>query len=207
MPERKYEIHNYLLRSSEKRHPILHRLLLENGVLKPVRRKEKDLFIFLARVITGQQLSTKAAKSIWDRIISLSERRQETLSELFVDDNRIHIRQCGISFNKIKAICELNLKFKSGELSSNLFRNKSYAEVSNVFESLWGVGQWTADMCMIFHLKNEDIYPSSDAAVNRGVLLIFGDTCDIADSFKHYSPYRSYLSRHIWEGLDSKFLR
>ncbi len=207
MSARQTEIHNYLLGLSKNRHPKLQQLLLNNGELKLVWREETDLFVFLARTITGQQLSTKAARSIWDRILNLSNQMRLTLSELFVSDNQTQVRECGLSFNKIKAICELNNKFKSGELSSDCFNNKPYEEISNIFKSLWGVGQWTADMCMIFHLKKEDIYPSSDAAVKRGAMILFGDEADIAESFKSYSPYRSYLSRHIWAGLDSNLLR
>ena len=196
--------HNHLLSVSINAHPKIWSLVSNNGVIKIDYDTETDLFEFLARTAVGQQLSAIAARSIWNRIIELAEKNNISVSELFNKKNQVKLHKRGISKSKIKAILMLKEKFDCGEINPLLFKDIEYEELVKVITSLWGFGGWSADMVAIFYSKETDIWPASDTAVNRDFVKLINNGAQ--DSVEKYRPYRTYLARHIWRGIDSNII-
>jgi len=196
-------VHRKLLRISKINHPKLYHLIKKNGELCLKRNKYKDLFEFLARTLTGQQLSKAAADTIWSNIEKVSKKRGYAIQEFCVYKNRNRLRKCGLSNNKTKALMALNKAFAKKEISYEQICNLNYDEMSSSVMKLWGFGHWSADMVAIFFFAQSDIWPSSDTALNRGMQIILTNKISAVIEVSHYSPYRTFLAMHIWKGLDT----
>ena len=198
------EIHKQLLRIAKKHHPDIAQLIKTNGVLEIEERDEKDLFDFLARTVTGQQLSTTAAKTIWMRLKKYASEKKTTLKKLCVKKNETKLRACGLSKNKITALIGLYKAFESKEISKQKILKADYEGITEMVTSLWGFGQWSADIVAIFYVRHADIWPVGDGAIVRGVKKYAGETASSIEVSDKYSPYRTYLALHIWKGLDAE---
>lgn len=201
--EKNIKIHNKLIDVAESNHPELAWLIKVNGVVKLTKNKEKDLFKFLARTVTGQQLSKAAAQTIWSRVENFAAERDEPIIELCIKRNEERLHDCGLSKNKVKTLIELHKRFSDGVISYEHIAKEGYDGLSAKIKSLWGFGQWSADMVAIFFLSHPDIWPEDDAALVRGMGIFIGARKNPAKAAVLYSPYRTYLAKHIWMGLDS----
>lgn len=199
------DIHDYLLKVSRKHHKPIHRTVKKNGVTSLSRTKHPVFFDFLARTVIGQQLAGKSARAIWGRVESLASEKSCLIIELFKDENYEIIRQCGLSNVKVKTLILLRSKFKSREISEKEIKNGDYSYVTEKILSLWGFGPWSADMVALSYLSLPDVWPSADGSLNRAINLLLPDY-DPSEVASKYSPYRSYLARHIWKGLDTGFI-
>ncbi len=200
------EAHEALLTTAKNYHQPIEQLLLRNGVLNLSDKPNEGLFIFLARTVVGQQLSNQAARTIWGRIIQLQIKESLPLEDLFLNGFDKELSSCGISRSKAKALSILSDYFSKRKLTDQLLDNSTYQEVSEFITSFWGLGQWSADMVAIFYLKMPDVWPEQDAALIRGLRrLLPGENPENVAIY--YVPYRSYLARHIWFGLDNDFIR
>ena len=159
----------------------------------------------MARVVSGQQLSTKAAESIWARIEKMMRERATSLERLFIRKNAELLRQSGLSHNKIKAIILMVESFQSGELSSEELFKQDYESLTDKITSLWGFGLWSSDMIAISFFAYKDVWPDKDLAIRKGIeRLSNGNLKDQKQILSACSPYRSYLAKHIWRGLNQK---
>jgi DNA-3-methyladenine glycosylase II len=194
--------HSFVLMTAKRKHPAIAGLLQRNGVITIQRPKGNSLFEFLARTVVGQQLSVKAARTIWGRLSQLGKSEDKTFTELFKDHYRSKISGCGVSQAKTKALLLLNEAFLKGQINEKRIREASYQDISKIITSLWGFGTWSADMVAIFYVQLPDVWPENDVALNRGLKILIqnGDPVLIA---QHYCPKRTYLAMHIWKGLDS----
>ena len=200
------EIHKELIKTAKKHHPEIAKLLKANGVLAIEARDEKDLFNFLARTVTGQQLSTAVAKTIWGRLKKYASENKTSLKKLCIKKNEAKLRACGLSKNKITALIGLHKAFENKEISKQKILKADYEGITEMVASLWGFGQWSADIVAIFYVCHADIWPVGDGAIVRGVKKYAGDSESSIDVANYYSPYRTYLALHIWKGLDAEKL-
>ena len=196
------EIHAQLFRVAKQHHPCLASLIEANGVVQLKKPEDNDLFRFLARIITGQQLSKAAANTIWSRVEVLAEERGKPIIDICIKRNELRLRECGLSGNKVKALVGLNKAFAHGDVSYGQIAKGSYKDISCKIKQLWGLGQWSADMVAMFFLSHPDVWPSDDAALIRGMKTLIGEQ-DPSIVAQLYSPYRTYLAKHIWLGLDT----
>ena len=195
--------HLYIADRSRERHPRIAELLERNGVLDASTQHSRDLFMFLARTVVGQQLSTAAAGTIWTRVTALQEVKSSTLQGLLLRGDSIEIiTSCGVSKAKAKALCLLAQTFRQGEMSYGQIRDLQYDKLVESITALWGFGRWSADMVAMFFLGMPDVWPEQDVALARGLRMLVPDE-DPAELSTHYSPERTYLARHVWNGLDS----
>lgn len=199
------QIHDFLLRTSKDKYKSIHSLIERNGPLTAPQKAENELFGFLVRTIIGQQLSANAARNIWQRVCALADERNLSIFDLFGVDSLQDIRECGLSANKLKAISELRAAMLSGEISGEEIIQSSYSEIIEKITSVWGLGRWSADMVAIFYCGLPNVFPESDSAVLRGLQLLVGSN-DLKVILNEYSPYCSYLCRHIWKGLDDRVI-
>jgi len=198
------KIYTELIKIAKKHHPDISQLIKANGVLTLKASDEKDLFNFLARTVTGQQLSTAAANTIWGRLVTFSSTKKSSLQKLCVKKNEVKLKECGLSKNKVTSLLGLKKAFDSEEISNKIIKKADYQEISKLITSLWGFGQWSADMTAIFFVRNPDIWPVGDGAIMRGIIKYAGEDESSTDAANYYAPYRSYLALHIWKGLDAE---
>jgi DNA-3-methyladenine glycosylase II len=188
----------------------LRRIIDERGPLDHearVRGRPTDPYGALLRSIVGQQLSTKAARSIYTRLTDQFGGRAPTPEELLEADPEV-VRSAGLSRPKVNYLRSLAEHVVSGELELDKLHELPDDEVAREVTAVKGLGQWTADMFLIFHLGRPDVLPVGDLGVRRAVERAYGlealpdaETLDrLGDRWR---PYRSLASLYLWESLDN----
>lgn len=167
----------------------------------------EDLFIEVVSTIVGQQLSVKAAETIWSRFEKLFENAQITpKSVLEVSDEEI--RAAGISFSKIKYIKGFAQMVLNEEIVLSDLRNLSDEEVIAVLTKAKGIGKWTAEMLLMFALAREDVFSLGDLGLRTAVSQLYkvdrDDLAAIENIANTWKPYRTYAARLLWKSLDNK---
>jgi DNA-3-methyladenine glycosylase II len=163
------------------------------------REVNPDLFSSIVHSIIGQQISTKAHKTIWKRM-------QDELGEINVDTilnvGPDKIQKFGTTFRKADYIMDLAQKVKSGEFDLESIREKTDEEAIAQLTSLRGVGVWTAEMILIFCLQRKNILSYGDLAILRGMRMVYGHEEIDKELFERYrkrlSPYCSVASLYFW---------
>jgi len=168
------------------------------GVIK--REIIPDPFIALVSSVVGQQISNKAAKTVWDRMNKLlGDITPENIVKVGISE----IKGCGMSERKagyIKGIAEAAI---SGKVDFNTLHTLSDQEIIKKLSSLHGVGVWTAEMLLIFSLCRPDVVSCKDLAICRGMMNLYGLKELSKEKFekyrKRYSPYGTVASLYLWE--------
>ncbi len=200
------KIHGLLL-SKSRDIPTLHQIISKNGCLTLERKVESDFFYHLSKTVAAQQLSKKAATSIWNKIEAESFKRNLDIFDFCTLQYTEDIKKCGLSKFKVKAILELRQNIYSGNISRSLFTSNDFVFITSEITKLWGFGTWSAEVIALFYFALPDIWSDFDAALQRGIKNI-SITDDISESkIKNImSPYKSYLSLHIWKAIDTNIL-
>lgn len=158
-----------------------------------------DVFSALVRSIVAQQISTRAAETVWQRLCDkLLEINPGNIASVALSD----IQQCGLSMRKagyIKNIAELS---NNREIDFFALNQLTDAEIIKKLSSIHGVGVWTAEMLLIFSLERPDVLSWGDFAIRRGMSNLYGIKDLTKDRFerlrKRYSPYGSVASLYLW---------
>ena len=171
------------------------------------RGRPADAYGALLRSIVGQQLSTKAARSIFNRLIDLFDGRTPTPQEL-LDADPEAVRGIGLSRSKVAYLRSLAEHVISGELELDRLGELSDERISAELTAVKGLGQWTADMFLIFHLGRPDVLPVGDLGVRRAVERLYGfERLPSAEEMEalgeRWRPYRSAASLYLWRSLDN----
>lgn len=196
--------HAYLLEKTSERFPKLNSLIAQNRVQYLNKHKNSDLFLHLAKTVSGQQLSKKAASTIWGRILAMAERESVTLYNLCIPSAAASLRSCGLSRFKVKAIIEMREAFECGAISTDKLQSEDTSLIIGEITKLWGFGRWSADMTALFFFASPDVWSSEDAALRRGIRLLSQyEACEEREILEAATPFKSYLALHIWSGLDS----
>lgn len=151
--------------------------------------------------VVNQQLSAKAALSIWTRIEAAAAAQVMTPRDLFVPGYEAVLRGCGVSANKVRALHAIREAEEAGLLGPELAA-LPHAERSATLCRIRGVGPWTADMAGIFHFLDPDIWPAGDVAA-VGVLRRLTGIDDTGAIAARFAPYRSILARYMWRSRDT----
>ena len=159
------------------------------------------------RSIVGQQLSTKAASTIYGRVLDLFDGNVPTPAQLIAADPEA-LRKAGLSRAKVAYLRDLAERIEDGELDLNNLSQMSDAQVSEQLTAVNGIGQWSADMFLIFHLGRPDVLPVGDLGVRRAVERLYGlETLPSAEELERlgerWRPYRSLASLYLWHSLDN----
>ena len=198
------KIHNHLLKISAKHCKPLAAIIKANGVINIEIPTDIELFDCLAQTVVEQQLSYKAAKSIWNKIKTSSEERKINLIDYFDTKYIAHIRKDGLSENKIKAILGAKEAVNGGEITLKGLSEMNDIEFKASITGLWGFGDWSAEMIAIFYLGRTNIWSEKDLILNKGINHIC-DECELTPNelLEIIDPYQSYLALHIWRSKDS----
>jgi len=190
--------------------PVMARLVEEHArvVRRDLRRERPgDAYGALLRSIVGQQLSTKAARTIYGRMTDLFDGHAPTPRQLLaVDPERV--RAAGLSYSKIAYLRDLAARVEDGALQLERLPDLPDEEVSAQLTAIKGVGQWTADMFMMFHLGRPDILPVGDLGIRRAVQLEYRmrkppDPKRLEKIAKPWRPYRTLACLFLWSSLDN----
>jgi DNA-3-methyladenine glycosylase II len=190
--------------------PVMERLIDDHGAL--VRRDLKrerpgDAYGALLRSIVGQQLSTKAASTIYGRMLELFGGHAPTPKQLLKADPE-KIRAAGLSRPKIAYLRDLAQHVEEGTLELERLPDLPDEEVAAQLTAIKGLGQWTADMFLMFHLGRPDILPVGDQGIRRAIQVEYGlrkvpDAKRMQQIAKPWRPYRTLASLYLWSSLDN----
>lgn len=158
-----------------------------------------DLFTALISSIVGQQISAKAADTVWKRLVeNLGEITPKKISEACIEE----IQQCGMSMRKAGYIKNIGDIVMRRELNLEELSKLSDDEVSKKLSSLNGIGVWTAEMLMIFSMQRPNIVSWGDLAIRRGMMMLYHhkelDKVKFERYKKRYSPYGTVASLYLW---------
>lgn len=167
------------------------------GLIK--RKINPDVFASLIESIVGQQISTKAAETVNSRLLALAGKlTPQDISKLELDQ----IQKCGMSLRKagyIRGIAEAAI---NGTVDFDKLHMLEDNEIIRKLSSLNGVGEWTAEMLLIFSLQRPDVVSYKDLAIRRGIMKLYGLKELSKDKFvrykKRYSPWGSVASLYLW---------
>jgi DNA-3-methyladenine glycosylase II len=191
--------------------PTLRELIDRLGPLDPEARRRgrpTDAYGALLRSIVGQQLSTKAARSIYERVTALFDGRTPTPEQLLAADPEV-VRGAGLSRPKVRYMRDLAEHVLSGQLELDRLDELSDERITAELTAVKGVGQWTADMLLIFHLGRPDILPVGDLGVRRAVERAYGlpeipSPEEVERLGERWRPHRSLASLYLWRSLDNE---
>jgi len=180
---------------------IMAKLISFYGNSKIVDEK-RDLFDGLMKSIISQQLSNKASSTITLNIENIHGGRPFKPEKILgIED--IKLRQCGISYGKIKSIKGVADACISNELSMQLLATMTDDEVYKKLTSFWGIGSWTAEIFMMFGLKRLDVLAKNDAGLIRAHKKLYPNSPSIEITSINWSPYKAVAAWYLWKYLDS----
>jgi DNA-3-methyladenine glycosylase II len=190
--------------------PVMARLIDEHGAM--VRRELRedrpgDAYGALLRSIVGQQLSTKAASTIYGRMLELFGGHAPTPRQLLAADPEA-IRTAGLSRPKIAYLRDLAQHVEDGTLELDRFDELPDEEVSAQLTAIKGLGQWTADMFLMFHLRRPDVLPVGDQGIRRAVQVQYRmrklpDPKRLERVARPWRPHRTLACLYLWSSLDN----
>ncbi len=165
-------------------------------IQRPVHR---DLFDNLVRCIVAQQISTKAAITVMERLRQrVGQCTPQTIGALSAEE----IQSCGMSLRKAGYIKGAAQAVLEGRLEIDRFPQLEDQEIIRQLSSLSGIGVWTAEMLMIFSLERMDILSYGDLGIRRGMMRLYHHKEITKERFeryrRRYSPYGSVASLYLW---------
>lgn len=199
--------HQHLLDAFE-RDQRAQEMLVFNGQQFLRKSNRFSLLEYLCRAIAGQQLSTKAASTIWGRVKTQHEASNLPFKLFLQRIDFDELRGCGLSNAKTKTITGLAQADSQGKLSARKLKTFNREELINHLCQFWGVGQWTAEMCAIGYFKMTDIWSEGDVGLKNAINALYaGDSKRVDKAVSISSPFRSYWSLHLWSALDNGFFK
>jgi len=185
-----------------KRDKILRRLITQfrdTGIIS-----RGDPFLTLVRSIIGQQISVAAAQAVWNRVEVLLK-RVTPKNILAMDDQRL--RECGLSYRKIEYVKDLSRHFLKQGLAKANWQTLDDETVIRDLTAVRGIGQWTAEMFLIFNLKRPDILPLDDIGLLRAISLNYfaGEKVTRSQArevAENWVPYRTVATWYLWRSID-----
>lgn len=167
-----------------------------------------DAFTTLARSIVGQQISVKAAQSVWDRFTALvpdprTKLRPASVLALDIAD----VRSAGLSARKVEYLLDLAQNFEAGTVHVRQWQQMDDEAIIEELVAIRGIGRWTAEMFLIFHLMRPNVLPLDDLGLIKGISVNYfsGEPVSRAEAREvgdAWAPYRSVATWYIWRSLD-----
>ena len=189
-----------------KRDRVMRKLIPKLGEAR--LRSRGDAFTTLARSVVGQQISVKAAQAVWSRFAALMPQASHHLapaSVLALDASTI--RAAGLSARKVEYLRDLALHFGSGAVHVGQWQQMDDEAIIDELVAIRGIGRWTAEMFLIFHLMRPNVLPLDDLGLIKGISQGYfsGEPVSRAEARElgdAWAPYRSVATWYIWRSLD-----
>jgi len=167
-----------------------------------------DAFTTLARSIVGQQISVKAAQAVWERFVALTAGPSHRLApNAVLALDAPHIRAAGLSARKVEYLCDLAEHFQSGAVQPAKWHQMDDEAIIEELVGIRGIGRWTAEMFLIFHLLRPNVMPLDDIGLIKGISVNYfsGEPVSRAEAREvgdAWAPFRSVATWYIWRSID-----
>jgi DNA-3-methyladenine glycosylase II len=189
---------------------VLRRVMEGQGPIHPDidrRGSRPNGYEALARAIVGQQLSTKAAASIWNKLLAIFDGTMPT-PEQILRRRPETLRRAGLSNAKVEFLRDLAARIKDGRLELGRLKDLSDEDVCAELVEVKGIGRWTAEMFLIFHLGRHDVVSAGDLGIRRAIQVAYGmeelpgpeEIDRIAEAWR---PHRTLAGLYLWRSLDN----
>ena len=186
-----------------KRDKVLRGLIKRHG--KATLKSRGDPFQALARAIVGQQISVAAAASIWKRFAAAVGEVKPANVVATSDDA---LRACGFSKQKIAYVKDLARRFHEGEVDPKRWPRMDDEAIIEELVQVKGIGRWTVEMYLIFHLKRPDVLPVDDLGLRRAMERAYNDgepltRAEMRALGEPWAPWRTVASWYLWRSLEN----
>jgi DNA-3-methyladenine glycosylase II len=189
---------------------VLRGLMEEGGPIDPKmdrRGSRPDGYQALARAIVGQQLSTKAAASIWSKLVAQFDGETPDPAAL-LRRRPATLRKAGLSNAKVEFLRDLAKRVGDGRLDLKGLRNLPDEDIVAKLLEVKGVGRWTAEMFLIFHLGRADVVSTGDLGIRRAVQIAYGmdelpGPAELERIAEPWRPHRTLACLYLWRSLAS----
>ena len=200
------EVAKYLTRAD----PVLGRFIKKYEPVAMAPNNRITLFEALVKSVISQQLSGKAAHSIFSKLKDQVGGKKPISPEKILGTPFRKIRGAGVSESKARTIIALANLTETGAIpSARRMKGMSDEEIIEILSSVKGIGRWTVEMILMFKLGRKDVMPAADLGVRKGYSIIFG--CKelaapktILEHSHKWSPYRSYVAKYFWAAADEE---
>ena len=189
-------------RALARRDPVMGAIMRRHpGVYMTVRGEP---FMTLARAICGQQISVKAAQSVWDRMVVCCG---VITPDRVLSKPRPELRACGLSDRKTEYIADLAQHFVDGKIHARNWPQMSDEQIITELTDVRGIGRWTAEMFLMFNLLRPDVFPLDDLGLQKGIRVAYfrGRKSSLKTMKKlgeTWRPWRSVATWYLWRSLD-----
>tara|TARA_B110000444_G_scaffold227604_1_gene232848 strand:+ start:133 stop:768 length:636 start_codon:yes stop_codon:yes gene_type:complete len=165
---------------------------------------KSDPFFTLARSIVGQQISVKAAQSVWDK---LEVKVKKINPKIIIATHSNSLKSVGLSRQKVNYLKNLASAFIEKKIKINMWDEMNDEEIIQDLIQIKGIGRWTAEMFLIFNLCRADIFPLDDIGMIRGLCKLYNipypaNRESIIKLGEKWKPYRSVATWYLWRSLD-----
>ena len=189
---------------------MLRQVMEEQGPIHPDidrRGSRPDPWEALARAIVGQQLSTRAAASIWNKLLAIFGGRMPTPDQ-FLRRRRETLRKAGLSNAKVEYLRDLAARIKDGRLDLAHLKDLSDEDVCAELVEVRGIGRWSAEMFLIFHLGRKDVVAAGDLGIRRAIQVAYRmdelpGPEEIDRIAEPWRPHRTLAGLYLWRSLDN----
>ena len=163
-----------------------------------------DPFMTLARSVVGQQISVAAAQSIWQRFENMVA---EVTPGNVLSCSAEMLKGCGLSARKVEYLIDLSKHFSDGVIHVDRWNQMSDADIIAELTAVRGIGEWTAQMFLIFHQMRPDVFPLDDIGLQKAVALYYNggqrpSKKELINIGEKWRPWRSVATWYLWRSLD-----
>lgn len=189
-----------------KRDRVLRKLIPKLGEARLQSRG--DAFTTLARSIVGQQISVKAAQAVWLRFVALACPEANCVAPTAVLALEVAaMRAAGLSARKVEYLVDLAAHFDSGAVHVAQWQQMDDEAIIEELVAIRGIGRWTAEMFLIFHLMRPNVLPLDDVGLLKGISVNYfsGEPVSRAEAREvgdGWAPFRSVATWYLWRSLD-----
>jgi DNA-3-methyladenine glycosylase II len=187
--------------------PVLREVIDEVGPLGDFfAGRPTDHYGTLIRAIVGQQLSTKAAAAIYSRLLERFGGHPPTPEEVLTDDPDELRTAAGLSHAKVRYLRSLAEHVLDGSLELDRLHDMSDEDVMAELVAVKGIGEWSADMFLMIHLRRPDVLPVGDLGIRRAVMIRYGlpalpKPAEVTEIGERWRPHRSLACFFLWRSL------
>jgi len=177
---------------------------------RPDFHQGQDYFQSLLRSIVFQQLSGKAAQTIYERFVNLIPKSSNLCSNEILKLDKEEMKKAGLSFQKINYVRNLADYFEKNSFQKEDVERMTDQEISKELIQIKGIGQWTVDMFLMFTLNRADILPYKDLGIQKGIMKILNmknlpSKKEMENCSRKWRPYRTIACWYLWRMADDKF--
>ena len=189
-------------RALARKDPVMAAIIKRHPKVFMVRRGEA--FMTLARAICGQQISVKAAQSVWNRVCDCVG---EITPQNVLQRKRPQLRACGLSDRKTEYIADLAQHFADGKIHEKRWPDMDDEAIIAELTDVRGIGRWTAEMFLMFNLLRPDVFPLDDLGLQKGIRVGYFKGRKVSlRTMKRlgetWRPWRTVASWYLWRSLD-----